>query len=191
MPAGKKKAAKKKVARKTGKKRAAKKTSKKASKKTARKKVNYIPAGYHTVISYLTVNGGVQAMEFYKKAFGAKERGRLLMPDGKLGHGEIQIGDSRIMLSDEAPDFGNHSPRALGGSPVGISIYVRNVDAFFEKAVKAGARVERPVADQFYGDRMGTLVDPFGHKWSVMTHKEDVSFREMQKRMEKMFLQGG
>jgi PhnB protein len=130
---------------------------------------------------------GLQALEFYGKAFGAKEKGRLVMPDGKLAHGELEIAGARVMLSEEVVDWGNHSPRALGGTPVSITIYVRNADALFERAIKAGARSERPMADQFYGDRMGTLVDPFGHRWSIATHKEDVTFREMQKRMDRMF----
>ncbi len=152
--------------------------------------VNFVPAGYHTVTPYITVKGGVTALDFYQKAFGAKEKGRLTMPDGTIGHAEIQIGDSFIMLADENPQWGNRSPATLGGTPAGICLYVKNVDAFFEKAVKAGARVEQTIQDQFYGDRSGTLVDPFGHKWTIATHQENVSFREMQKRADKMFHEG-
>lgn len=191
MPAGKKKTARKKSSSKKTARKAGKKTAKRAAKRTAnKKKVSYIPAGTQNVIPYLTVRGGVQALDFYKKAFGAKEKGRMLMPDGKLGHGEIQIGDCRIMIGDEAPEWGNHSPQSLSGTPVGICIYVRNVDAVFAQALKAGARVDRAVEDQFYGDRSGSLVDPFGHKWTISTHKEDISFREMQKRATRLFGQG-
>ena len=183
-------AAKKKAKKKSVKKAArkvAKKTAKKAGKQTGKKSPGYMPAGVQNAIPYLIVKGGIQALEFYKKAFGAREKGRLVMPDGKLAHGELEIGGARVMLSEEVSDWGNHSPRTLGGTPVSITIYVRNADALFERALKAGARSERPMADQFYGDRMGTLIDPFGHRWSIATHKEDVTFREMQKRMDRMF----
>jgi PhnB protein len=145
--------------------------------------VQPIPDGYHTATPYLIVNGAAKALEFYKKAFGATELLRFEM-GGKVGHAEIQIGDSRIMLADEFPEMGARGPQAFGGSPVGLCLYVEDVDAWFDRAVTAGATVERPVKDQFYGDRSGSLVDPFGHKWTIATHKEDVSVEEMHRRCE-------
>ena len=146
--------------------------------------VKAIPDGYHSVTPYLIVKGAARALEFYQKAFGARELMRLPGPEGKLGHAEVQIGDSRVMLADEHPGMGAVSPQALGGSPVGLCIYVEDVDAVFDRAVAAGAKVVRAVQDQFYGDRSGTVEDPFGHKWTVATHKEDVSPEEMQRRMQ-------
>lgn len=153
------------------------------------KKVSAIPEGFNTVTSYISVNDAKAAIEFYKSAFNAKEVGRITMPDGSIAHAELQIGNSKIMLAEENVQWGNLSPRTLGGSPVTICLYVEDVDAVFDKALQAGARItgEMEVKDQFYGDRAGSLTDPFGHKWSVMTHKEDVSFEEMQKRMDAMF----
>ena len=146
-----------------------------------------IPAGYHTVSPYLAIKNAVQALEFYKKAFGAVETYRLMMPDGRLGHGEIRLGDSMIMLSDEFPEYdGGVSPKTLGGSSVCIHLYVEDVDAVFKTALAAGAKERKAVMDQFYGDRSGQLEDPFGHLWWVATHKEDVSPEEMQKRMQAM-----
>ena len=146
-----------------------------------------VPAGHRTVAPYLAIKNGVKALEFYKKAFGATEIFRLLTPDGRLGHAEIRLGDSLIMLSDEFPEFGGKAPDTLGGSPVSIHLYVEDVDAFFKRALVAGARERKPVMDQFYGDRSGQLEDPFGHLWWVATHKEDVAPEEMQKRVETMF----
>ncbi|WP_321435767.1 VOC family protein [uncultured Bacteroides sp.] len=148
-----------------------------------------IPEGYSTLTPYLNIKGAVEAIEFYKKAFGAKEITRLTMPDGSIAHAEIEIGDSKIMLAEENPQWGNLSPMALGGSPVTLCLYVEDVDAVFAQALKEGAKVlaGMEVKDQFYGDRAGSLTDPFGHKWSVMTHIEDVSTEEMQKRMDAMF----
>lgn len=148
-----------------------------------------IPQGYHSLTTYLNVKGAAAAIEFYKKAFGAKEVARLTMPDGSIGHAEIEIGDSKIMLAEENEKWGNLSPQTLGGSPVCLCLYVEDVDTVFAKAIQAGATVtgEMEVKDQFYGDRTGNLTDPFGHQWSVMTHIEDVSFEEMQKRMEVLF----
>ncbi len=123
-------------------------------------------------------------MDFYKRAFGAREIMRMATPNGKISHAEIQIGDSMIMLSEEMPGSENKSPRSLGGSPVGIFLYVDDVDSVFKQAQSAGAKVEMPLADQFWGDRYGKLVDPFGHSWSVATHKEDVSPEEMKERAE-------
>jgi PhnB protein len=142
----------------------------------------HIPEGYHTATPYLIVKGGVQALDFYKKAFGATEIMRMPRPDGKIGHAEIRIGDSRIMLADEFPEMDARSPKSLGGSPVGLYLYVEDVDATFNQAVALGATVQKPVADQFYGDRSGGIVDPFGHVWYIATHTEDVSPEELQKR---------
>ena len=126
-------------------------------------------------------------MEFYQTAFGATEIYKLMMPDGRLGHAEIRLGDSIIMLSGEFPEYGGKAPETLGGSPVSIHLYVQDVDAFFNRALAAGAKERKPVTDQFYGDRSGQLEDPFGHLWWVATHKEDVAPDEMQKRVEAMF----
>ena len=145
-------------------------------------KTKPIPEGYHTATPYLIIKGAASAIEFYKKAFGATELMRMADPSGRIGHAEIRIGNSPIMLSDEAPEMGYRSPQSLGGSPVGILLYVEDVDAVFSQAVAAGAKVERPVADQFYGDRSGGVTDPFGHVWYIATHKEDVSPEEMHKR---------
>lgn len=149
--------------------------------------VKPIPDGYHSVTPYLSHKKTDDAIKFYERAFGAKEILRLGMPDGGVAHAEIEIGDSRIMLADEMPAFGNKSVETLGGSPVSFLFYVEDVDAAFEHAIKAGATVKRPVEDQFYGDRVGTLIDPFGIQWSIGTHKEEVTREEMQRRMEKMF----
>ena len=148
--------------------------------------VKPVPDAYRTATPYLIVRDASQAIEFYKRAFGAKELMRFADPSGKIGHAEIRIGESIIMLADEFPQLGFRSPQALGGSPVAILMYVENVDARFEQALAAGAKVMKPVADQFYGDRNGTLVDPFGHVWTFATHKEDVSPEEMKRRMETM-----
>jgi PhnB protein len=153
-------------------------------KATPARKVRPVPEGYHTVAPHLCVDGGAQALEFYQKAFGAKEINRLKMPDGKIGHAEIQVGDSRIMLSDEFPDFGNRSPKSIGGTPVIVHLYVEDVDALAAQAVGAGAQVLIPVADQFYGDRSGRIQDPFGHVWIISTHIEDVTPEEIEKRTE-------
>jgi PhnB protein len=147
-------------------------------------KVKPIPDGYHTATPYLIVNDAAKALEFYKKAFGATEKMRIPAPGGKVGHAEIQIGDSPIMLADEHPEIGARSPQSFGGSPVSIMLYVEDVDAFVKRAVTAGAKVLRPVEDKFYGDRSGTLADPTGHVWHVATHKEDLSLEEIKRRGE-------
>ena len=144
--------------------------------------VNPIPAGYRSITPYLTIRGAAQAIDYYKKVFGAEELSRMPSPDGRIGHAELKIGDSMIMLSDEFPEMGNHSAQALGGTPVGIMLYVDNVDAVFERAVAAGATVKVPLADQFWGDRFGRLTDPFGNDWSLACHIEDVSPEEMERR---------
>lgn len=137
--------------------------------------------------AYITIKGCGEAIEFYKKAFGAKELGRLFMPDGSIGHAEIEIEGSILMIADENIEWGNKSPQTIGGNPVSFGLYVKDVDQAFQKAVDAGATVERQVEDMFYGDRVGQVMDPFGYKWSIATHKEDVSLEEMQKRSDKMF----
>jgi PhnB protein len=143
-----------------------------------------IPDGYQTANPYLIIEGAAAAIDFYKRVFGATEMMRMIDPSGCVGHAEIRIGDSVIMLADEHPNMGYRSPRSLGGSSVGILLYVEHVDLVFERAVEAGARVQRAVADQFYGDRSGTLEDPFGHVWTVATHIEDVPPEEIQRRAE-------
>jgi PhnB protein len=145
-------------------------------------RVKAIPDGYHTVTPYLIVRGAAAALEFYKKAFGATESMRMEQPDGRISHAEIKIGDSHVMLADEFPEIGARSPQSLGGSPVSLLLYVEDVDRVVSQAVAAGAKVLRPVQDKFYGDRMGSLVDPFGHQWHIATHEEDVSPEETLKR---------
>ena len=144
--------------------------------------VKPIPEGYHSVTPHLMVNGGVEAIEVYKKAFGAVELFRFPAPGGKIGHAEIKIGDSPIMLADEHPDMGYLGPKSIGGSPVSLMIYVEDVDTVFNRAVEAGATAKEAVTNKFYGDRTGTVVDPFGHIWHVATHKEDVPMEEMEQR---------
>jgi PhnB protein len=146
--------------------------------------VKPVPDGYHTVTPYLIVKGAASAIDFYVRAFGATELMRLAAPDGKIGHAEIKIGDSPIMLADEFPEMGAVSPQTLGGSAVHLAIYLEDVDARFKQAIAAGGKEVRPVRDQFYGDRSGTLMDPFGHQWTLATHKEDVSPEEMNRRYE-------
>jgi PhnB protein len=145
-------------------------------------KVKPIPDGYHSVTPYLIIKGAADAIEFYKKAFGATELFRM-DHQGKVGHAELKIGDSPIMLADESTEMGYKSPTTLGGSPVSIMIYVDDVDTIFKQAIGAGGKEQKAVQDQFYGDRSGTLKDPFGHVWHVATHVEDVSPQEMEKRM--------
>jgi PhnB protein len=145
-------------------------------------KVKPIPDGLHTVTPYLFVKGAAAAIEFYKKAFGAAEIMRFVQPDGRMGHAEIQIGDSRLMLADEFPEMNVRGPQSLGGSAVCICLYVPDVDALAKQALTAGAKAVRPVRDQFYGDRSGTFEDPFGYVWTIATHKEDLSPEEIAKR---------
>ena len=144
--------------------------------------VKPIPDGYPSLTPYLIVGDGAAAIAFYEKAFGAAERLRLTTPDGKIGHAELEIGDSLIMLADEYPAHGARGPRAFGGSPVGLHHYVADVDAVVARAVAAGAKLVHPVENKFYGDRMGTIEDPFGHKWYVTTHIEDVPPDEIDRR---------
>ena len=143
-----------------------------------------IPDGYRTATPYLIVKGAAEAIDFYKRAFGATEMLRMADPQGRVGHAEIKIGDSVIMLADEHPGMGYRGPRSLGGSSVSILLYLEDVDDVFERAVKAGAKAQRPVMNQFYGDRSGTLEDPFGHVWTIATHVEDVAPEEMKRRAE-------
>jgi PhnB protein len=143
-----------------------------------------IPDGYHSATPYLIVKGAADAIDFYKRAFGATELFRMADPQGRIGHAEIRIGDSVIMLADDQPGATCHGPRSLGGSTVGLLIYLENVDTVFTRALDAGGKSLRPLANQFYGDRSGTLEDPFGHVWTVATHVEDVAPEEMQRRAE-------
>ncbi len=144
--------------------------------------VKAIPEGYHSVTPYLIVRGAEKALDFYKQAFGAIELFRMEAPGGRIGHAEILIGDSHVMLADEHPEMGAKSPETWGGSAVSLMLYVEDVDRVFAEAVAAGAAVERPLADQFYGDRTGGLKDPFGHLWYIATHIEDVAPEEMDRR---------
>jgi PhnB protein len=148
--------------------------------------VKRVPEGYHTVSPYLIVSGAARAIDFYKRAFGATERMRFPTPDGKIAHAELQIGDSVVMLADEAPEMGFCAPPEPGKSPVTLAMYVEDVDAVFKQAIAAGAKEMRPLMNQFYGDRSGTMVDPFGHVWTVASHVEDVTPEEMERRMSAM-----
>ena len=177
----------KKKARSTAKpvKRKSAKAKSRAKPRAKARKVMPIPKGYHSVIPYLSVKGAAAAIEFYKKVFGAKEKMR--MPEGgRIGHAEIVIGESHIMLADEYPERNLLAPQPGSTPPVGIMLYLKDVDAAAARAVAEGATLERPVADQFYGDRLGGIIDPFGHRWYIATHVEDVSEKEMQRRMQAM-----
>jgi PhnB protein len=145
-------------------------------------KVKPIPEGYHTATPHMIVKGAAEAIEFYKKAFGATELFRMAQPDGRIGHAQIKIGDSLIMLADEFPEKGARGPQSFGGSPVSFYLYVEDADAVFVQAIAAGAQVKQPLTDQFYGDRTGGVTDPFGHSWYIATHKEDVAPEELAKR---------
>ena len=144
--------------------------------------VKAIPDGYHTVTPYLILSGASDAIAFYKKALGAEEVMRMADPGGKIHHAEIEIGDSRIMLADEHPEIQALSPKTVGGSPVSIHLYVADVDGAVERAVSAGAKLIRPVADHFYGDRVGGIEDPFGYRWFIATHKEDLTMDDIRRR---------
>jgi uncharacterized glyoxalase superfamily protein PhnB len=155
-------------------------------------KVKPIPEGYHSLTPHIVVRGAAEAIEFYKKAFGAVELRRSPMPDGKkLIHADLLIGDSHLLLVDDMPEMGCHAPFEPGATPVTLHLFVEDVDAVYERAVAAGARATMPPADMFWGDRYGKLVDPFGHEWSLATHKEDLTPEEMQKRSDEMFAQMG
>jgi PhnB protein len=148
--------------------------------------VKKVPEGYHSITPYLVIKGAAAAIDYYKKVFGATERMRMDGPAGTIGHAELVIGDSTVMLADEFPDMGHRSPKSMGGTPVSLVLYLDDVDTVFKRAVDAGARSVRPVENQFYGDRMGTLEDPFGHMWSIATHVEDVPPEEMKRRADEM-----
>src|SRR5438105_5814439 len=145
------------------------------------KKTKYIPDGYHTATPYLIVNGAARAIEFYKQAFGATEVMRIGAPGGKVGHAEIKIGDSHLMLADEHPEWDARSPQTIGGTPVGLMLYLQDCDSVVAKAVSLGAKVVKPLQDQFYGDRSGTILDPFGHNSTIPSRTEDVRPEERKK----------
>jgi len=148
------------------------------------KKAKPVPEAYHAITPYLSLRNASRAIEFYKKAFGATELMRFALPNGHVGHAELKIGDSIIMLADEHPEMGARSPETVGGTPMALMLYVDNVDKVVDRAVTEGARIDRPVEDKFYGDRSGTLTDPFGHVWHVSTHVEDVPPDELKRRAE-------
>ena len=152
--------------------------------------VKPIPDGYHTATPYLIIKDAARALDFYKKALGAEELFRMAGPGGKIGHAEIKIGNSILMLADEHPEMGYKGPQSYGGTPISIMLYVEDVDAQFQKAVAAGAKVKRPLKDQFYGDRSGTIADPFGHEWTIATHKEDLPMEEIERRAAEAMKQG-
>ena len=153
--------------------------------------VSPIPEGYHSVTPYLILKNAAAAIEFYKKAFGAVELFRMEAPGGKIGHAEIKIGDSHVMLADEYPDMGYKGPESLGGTSVSLMVYVDDVDKIYPQAIAAGGKEMRPLQNQFYGDRPGTLTDPFGHVWTISTHVEDVSEEEMAKRAKAAMKEAG
>jgi PhnB protein len=163
------------------KKKAAGRT-RKAAAKPARKRVSPIPRGYHSVTPAIMVRGAAEAIDFYKRAFGARERMRMASPDGKIMHAELQFGDSIVFLGDEMPDPGKPSPQTPGAAAGSLHLYVPNVDAAVKRAVDAGARVTMPITDMFWGDRYGKVTDPYGHEWGLATHKEDLTTAQMKKR---------
>lgn len=148
---------------------------------------SYIYPRATTLSPYLTIKGCSEAIEFYKKAFDAKEIGKLFMPDGSIAHADLEIEGSLLMVADENDEWGNKSPLSVGGNPVTLSLYVKDVDSAFQKVVDAGAKVDMPVEDMYYGDRVGQVTDPFGYKWMIATHKKDVSYEELQKYTNEMF----
>ncbi len=182
----KKNSAKRKVTKK--KIKSAAKTKKKSQKKISvkqKKVVSIIPKGYNNITPYLIINHAASAIDFYKKVFGAKEVMRMEKDKGRIGHAELKFGDTKIMLADEYPEMDARSPEAYGGTPVSIHLYIKDVDSVVAKAVSEGATLLTPIENMFYGDRTATLIDPFGHKWHVSTHIEDVTLAEMTKRMAK------
>jgi len=176
-----------KKAQKSGKKTT--KPSRRA--KAAPKRVSPVPASFHTITPQLTVRDAARAMDFYKRAFGAREVMRMASPDGKIMHAELKIGDSLFFLGDEFPESGCRSPQSLGGTSASLHVYVPNVDAAFKRAVDAGAEARMPVSDMFWGDRYGKVADPFGHEWGLATHKEDLTPSQQKKRAEAFFKQAG
>lgn len=187
VKAKKKSVATKKNLRLKTKKKVVKKAVKKSAAKRKAKKVMVVPKGYTSVIPYLIVNNGAQAIEFYKKVFGAKELMRMPQPNGKVGHAELKIGDTIVMMADECEESKARSPEKFGGSPVIIHLYIKDVDSVVNRAVAAGARLARPVETMFYGDRSGVIVDPHGHIWNISTHVEDVTPAQIKKRMAEIF----
>jgi PhnB protein len=187
MPKTKLKAKAKKtvVARKASKKKSVRKTA----QTRVKKKVLAIPKGYHNVTPYLIIDGAAAAIAFYQKVFGAKAVFKMERNDKKVAHAELKIGDSKIMLADECPEWQAHSPKAFGGSPMNIHLYVKNADKIVDRAVAAGAKLLKPVENMFYGDRCGRIEDPFGYQWHVSTHVENVSTRELKKRAAQMYPQ--
>jgi PhnB protein len=159
-------------------------------KKAAKKRVKPIPEGYHAITPYLAIQGAAKAIDFYQKAFGARVKLRMDGPKGTVGHAELKIGDSIIMLADESPALEFLGPKARGGTTVCMHLYVRDVDAVFAAAVAAGAKAARPVKDQFYGDRSGTVLDPFGHMWNLSTHTEDLTKAQLARRAEEAMKSG-
>ena len=148
--------------------------------------VHYIPQGYHSITPYFVIDGAARAMDFYRDVFGAVEIMRMPGPDGKIGHAEMKIGDSHIMLADEHPQQGFRSPTSIGGSGMGVMVYVADADRCFKAAVERGAKVVEPPQDKFYGDRSAQVIDPFGHFWTIATHVEDVAPEEMERRLKQM-----
>lgn len=178
--------------KKAAKKAAKAKTTRKAAPSKARKskKVLAIPKGYRTITAHLVCRNAAGAMQFYTKAFGAKARMSMPTPDGKVAHAEMQLGDSLLMLADESPEMGATAPETIGGSAVHMFLYVKDVDAVFARAVAAGAKADMPPMNMFWGDRYAKLTDPFGHKWSMATHVEDMSPKEMARRGAEAFAKG-
>lgn len=170
---------------------AKRKSSQKKKKAPSKKKVSSIPKAFHAVTPGLAVRDAAQAIEFYKRAFGAKEKGRMMRPDGKLAHGDIMIGDSHIMMGEEDIQMNNPSPLSLNGSPISLYVYVKDADKVFNQAVREGATVAMPMMDQFWGDRAGMVTDPYGHKWWLATHTKDLSPKEMKKAAEEFFASMG
>ena len=153
--------------------------------------VKPVPEGFHTVTPHLVIKGAVEAIEFYKKAFGAEEISKMPGPDGRLMHAAVKIGDSIVFLVDEAPQWGSRGPQSLGGTPVGIHLYVEDVDAVFQRAVAAGATVKMPLEDMFWGDRYGVVTDPFGHNWSLASRRENLTSDQIAKNAQAFFVKGG
>lgn len=178
--------AKKIVPKKITAKNPKKVVAKKVTAKRKSKKVLAIPKGYHSITPYLIINQAAKAIEFYKKAFGAKEMFRI-ESSGKIGHAELKIGDSKIMLADECLEMDAKSPTTVGGSPIGLHFYIKDVDGVVKRAVSAGAKLTRPIEDMFYGDRSGAVEDPFGHRWHISTHIEDVTLAKVKKRAAELY----
>lgn len=183
----KKKTSVKKPLKKVVKKKASSRKVKKTSVKRKSKKVAFIPKGYNSVTPYLIIENAAKAIEFYKDVFGAKEKMRMGRDGNKVGHAELQIGDAKIMLADECPEMNANGPKTFNGSPVSIHVYIKDVDNVVNRAVSLGANLIRPVENMFYGDRAGGFEDPFGHKWFVATHVEDLTPAQIRKRSAEMF----